>query len=444
MPPVPQWLLELAVAGPVPPGTLADEADWFPGSWFRPSGKPGWCASRRVLLVCADRRVLLVCADKKVLLVCADKKVRCPPVDQVTSRPAASGPDRHAWARPDVEDLGDGLYRIPLPLPGDSLKAVNVYAIAGDDGVHLIDAGMALVEARERLTAALGQIGFGLGDIRNFFITHIHQDHYTLAVELRTTLRAQITLGEGERVNMEAIRAVAAGSSEVGFIEMLHAMGAAKLADQIRQVIRPRLANPRPPLRWSDPDRWLADGAVLDLRSRTLRAIHTPGHTRGHVVFHDETAGALFAGDHVLPHITPSIGFQPSITPTALRDYLGSLRLMLTLPDSRLLPAHGPVCDSTHRRVNELLEHHETRLEQTREAASGDPVTAYQAASAIPWTRARRKFAELEPMNQLLAVGETAAHLEVLVLRGRLARDTSADGIDTYAPPAGTSNGHPG
>ena len=356
-------------------------------------------------------------------------------MDHVTSRPTASGADRHAWTEPGVEDLGDGLYRIPLPLPGDSLKAVNVYAIAGDDGVDLIDAGMALVQARERLTEALGQLGFGLADIKNFFITHIHQDHYTLAVELRTTLRGQIILGEGERVNMAAIRAVAAGTHEPGFIEMLHAMGAADLADQIREIMHPRLANPQPPLQWSDPDRWLEDGAVLDLRSRTLRAIHTPGHTRGHVVFHDETGGALFAGDHVLPHITPSIGFQPAITRTALRDYLGSLRLMLTLPDSRLLPAHGPVCESTHDRVNELLDHHETRLEQTREAASGDPVTAYQAAQAIPWTRRQRKLADLEPMNQLLAIGETAAHLEVLVLRGQLTRQTTADGVDTYALP---------
>jgi glyoxylase-like metal-dependent hydrolase (beta-lactamase superfamily II) len=181
---------------------------------------------------------------------------------------------------------------------------------------------------------------------------------------------------------------------------------------------------------------------MIDAGSRTLRAIHTPGHTQGHVVFHDERAGVLFAGDHVLPHITPSIGFQPAITRMALRDYLGSLRLMLTLPDSRLLPAHGPVCDSTHDRVNELLDHHETRLAQILEVASGGPVTAYQTAGAIPWTRRQHKLAELEPMNQLLAVGETAAHLEVLVLRGQLARHTSPDGIDTYAPPpAETPNG---
>jgi len=47
-------------------------------------------------------------------------------------------------------------------------------------------------------------------------------------------------------------------------------------------------------------------------------------------------------------------------------------------------------------------------------------------------------------MNQLLAVGETAAHLEVLVIRGQLTRHTSAEGIDSYAlPPAVSPNGHP-
>jgi glyoxylase-like metal-dependent hydrolase (beta-lactamase superfamily II) len=358
-------------------------------------------------------------------------------VDYVTSRATASKDDRHAWAEPGVEDLGGGLYRIPLPLPGDALTAVNVYAIAGEHGVDLVDAGMALVQARERLTDALRQLGYGLGDIRNFFITHIHQDHYTLAVELRSTLRGQISLGEQERINMAAIRAVADGRNEAGFIEMLPALGAADLADQVRGILDPLLSDPQPQLKWDDPDRWLEDGALIELPSRTLRAIHTPGHTRGHVVFHDAAADVLFAGDHVLPHITPSIGFQPSITRLALDQYLGSLRLMLTLPDARLLPAHGPVGPSTHARVNELLEHHETRLARTLEVAIGGPVAAFDVAAQLPWTRRQRKLAELDPMNQLLAVGETAAHLEVLVIRGQLVRETSAAGIDLYsAPPA--------
>jgi glyoxylase-like metal-dependent hydrolase (beta-lactamase superfamily II) len=308
--------------------------------------------------------------------------------------------------------------------------------MTGEHGVDLIDAGMALEQARERLTEALGQLGYGLPDIRNFFITHIHQDHYTLAVQLRTTLRGQITLGAAERANMDAIRDVAEGRAELGFIDMLPAMGAAGLAAKVRGLLAPRLADPVPKLKWSDPDRWLPDGAVIDLPGRTLHAIHTPGHTTGHVVFHDEAAAMLFAGDHVLPHITPSIGFQPVITRQSLSQYLGSLRLMLALPDTRLLPAHGPVQESTHARVHQLLAHHETRLAQTLEAAAGGPVTAFTAAAALPWTRRQRRLAELDPMNQLLATGETAAHLEVLVLRGQLVRERAADGIDHYRPAA--------
>ena len=119
--------------------------------------------------------------------------------------------DRHAWTKPEVEDLGGGVHRIPLPLPLDGLKAVNVYAVTDPGGVDLIDAGMALVAARERLTAGLRGLGYELGDVRNFFVTHVHIDHYSLAVELRREFRSRISLGEEERANMVATREMLSG-----------------------------------------------------------------------------------------------------------------------------------------------------------------------------------------------------------------------------------------
>src|SRR6516162_2710752 len=343
--------------------------------------------------------------------------------------------DRHAWSEPGVEDLGGGVYRIPLPLPMDGLKAVNVYAIADDQGVDLIDAGIALVPAREALTKGLRQIGYELGDIRNFFVTHIHIDHYSLAVELRQALRNVITLGEGERANIAALHDMARGRSDRIFGGDLHRLGAAELApvlaaQQHRRGV-PRFTE------WEEPDRWLADGTELDLRSRTLRAVHTPGHTRGHVIFHDAAAKIMFAGDHVLPHITPSIGFEAAPHRLALSDYLSSLRRTLALPDARLLPAHGPVTGSSHDRVNELLAHHDLRLAETRQAVQAGRASPYEVAKAIRWTRHLRPFSELDLMNQFLAANATAAHLEVLAVRGELTRQVSADGVDLYqvAPP---------
>lgn len=182
---------------------------------------------------------------------------------------------------------------------------------------------------------------------------------------------------------------------------------------------------------WEMPDRWLNNHAELDVAGRKLRVLATPGHTSGHVVFQDAAAGLLFAGDHVLPHITPSIGFQPAPYLGPLADYLDSLRLMLTLPDARLLPAHGPAGGSVHARVHELLEHHERRLTETLEGI-GETATAYEVAQLIPWTRRELAFTELSVFDQVLAVNETGAHLDVLVTRGQATSEQGEDEALVY------------
>jgi glyoxylase-like metal-dependent hydrolase (beta-lactamase superfamily II) len=342
---------------------------------------------------------------------------------------------RHAWTGPTVEDLGGGVHRIPLPLPIEGLKAVNVYAITDPAGVDLIDAGIALLPARERLTAALRQLGYELGDVRNFFVTHIHIDHYSLAIELRKAFRTVVSLGEEERANLIATREMVNGSRRGRFfgIESLHRLGAWDLAREFATQ------DGRPPaiVDWEDPDHWVTDGTDLDLRTRTLRAVHTPGHTRGHLVYHDAAAGIMFAGDHVLPHITPSIGFEAAGNRMALRDYLSSLARTLALPDARLLPAHGPVTGSTHERVNELLAHHDLRLAEAHDAVRAGNATPYEVARAIKWTRRHRLFSELDLFSRVQAVNETSAHLEVLTQRGQLTRTLSPEGADVYqvAPP---------
>ena len=51
------------------------------------------------------------------------------PEGRITDTMSHAAADRHAWTEPAVDDLGGGVHRIPLPLPLDGLKAVNVYAI---------------------------------------------------------------------------------------------------------------------------------------------------------------------------------------------------------------------------------------------------------------------------------------------------------------------------
>lgn len=321
------------------------------------------------------------------------------------------------WTEPGVYPVAPGVHRVPLPLPTDRLKAVNVYVIVEDGGLTLIDSGWALDQARAALTSALATLGAGLGDVRSFLVTHIHRDHYTLGVQLRREFGTTLALGLGEKPGMEVLLAGGLRPFSPQLAE-LQASGASEVLDQLAAMDR------QPPGDlgdWENPDKWLAPHSELSLTSRTLRVLPTPGHTQGHVVFTDSAAGLLFAGDHVLPHITPSIGFEAAPADSPLADYLNSLELIRKLPDLTLLPAHGWVADSTHARIAELIAHHDERLREMAGAvASLGTATAAQVAAAIGWTRRRRSFGSLDVFNQMLAVTETFAHLNLLAADGVL------------------------
>lgn len=93
--------------------------------------------------------------------------------------------DAPHWTEPGAYPVAEGIHRIPLPLPMDGLRAVNVYAIESEDGLTLVDGGWAIDESRRHLEEALGSIGHRTSDITRFLVTHMHRDHYTQALTIR-------------------------------------------------------------------------------------------------------------------------------------------------------------------------------------------------------------------------------------------------------------------
>jgi glyoxylase-like metal-dependent hydrolase (beta-lactamase superfamily II) len=329
------------------------------------------------------------------------------------------------WTEPGAWPVGAGVHRIPLPLPTDGLRAVNVYALAEPDGLALIDGGWSIPEARTALDSALGLIGHEAADVKRVLVTHIHRDHYTQAVTLRRDHGTTISLGIGERESLFALNDPAATLHQIG---QLRESGAPDLAAWWQN----RFGTFKRDLSlWEAPDNWLPGDTRVELGGRSLDAIETPGHTRGHLVFADRAAGLIFAGDHVLPTITPSIGYEPVPPTLPLADYLASLAKVRGLPDLTLLPAHGQHGGSLHRRVDELLAHHDDRLRRCGDCATGRPVTANEVAWALPWTKRDRAFETLDEYNAALAVLETRAHLEVLASRGDVSRSVVA-GVAWY------------
>ncbi|HEX3825927.1 MAG TPA: MBL fold metallo-hydrolase [Sporichthyaceae bacterium] len=338
------------------------------------------------------------------------------------------------WTTPGAFEVSPGVHRIPLPMPNEGLRAVNVYALTDpgepDAGCVLIDSGWAIEESRVALESALLTIGQDLGTVRRFLVTHSHRDHYTLGIAVRRTLGTKVAIGLDEEPNITG--SINSGSSSQAAL-VLPEWGAAALAEEWLRAYPPA-AREAQAAAFEPPDEWIKPDATIAVGTRDLIAIPTPGHTRGHLVFLDRAAGVLFSGDHVLPNITPSIGFEAARPPDPLGDFLRSLELLLKYPDVRMLPAHGGPADSVHGRIAELIAHHEARLDRTQEAVLAGAGTPFEVARQLGWTRHNRIFDDLDVFNRVLATGETAAHLVVLAERGRIRRNIDGAGVQTYEP----------
>ncbi|HEX6389768.1 MAG TPA: MBL fold metallo-hydrolase, partial [Solirubrobacteraceae bacterium] len=329
------------------------------------------------------------------------------------------------WTEPGAFAVADGIHRIPLPMPNDGLRAVNVYAIENGDGIALVDTGWDHPAAIAALDAGLAAIGASVADLNTIIVTHFHADHYALAGPLRERSGAPVLFPEegllGVRVALEPDTEARAHAARD---RVMARHGAGGLEDPL-----PKAHGEVRHFRFAIPDHMLRDGDVVELEDRTLQVIAVPGHTQGHVTFFDESARIYFAADHVLPHITPSIGFEPFPKPLVLQSFLASLEKVRPVDAQLVLPAHGPVFHDLPGRVDELLAHHDRRLADcVRHVAAGHD-QAVTVAEQLLWTKRDTPFAALDAFNRYIAIGETIAHLELLAHDGRIGRVESDDAI---------------
>jgi glyoxylase-like metal-dependent hydrolase (beta-lactamase superfamily II) len=177
-------------------------------------------------------------------------------------------------------------------------------------------------------------------------------------------------------------------------------------------------------------DRLIEHGDLVDVPGVRIRAVWTPGHTPGHLCFHDETHDVLLTGDHILPRITPNVSSY-DMTSNPLNDYLASLDTLRGIQPGEVLPAHEYRFSDLDSRLAELAEHHRERLaEAERGLAEAGPggTTAWQAATGVTWSR---PWAELASFQRQAAIGEVLSHLRYLQARGRAA-EADVDGVGIW------------
>ena len=327
-----------------------------------------------------------------------------------------------------TQEVTTGVFRIPLPLPLPDLKEINSYALVDDDALTLIDPGWREDTSETILVDALAQLDRTPADITGMLITHSHWDHYTRALDWQQRYGIPVYLGHGERHTIEGFDMYNGAYPQQ--VHLLRLCGATELADKIDRL---ELEDHEKNMPFGPPDHWVHHGQAISVAHRSIEVHATPGHTRGHVVYDLPAAGVTFTGDHLLPRITPSLGFERTPESSPLTSYLDSLRASAKAPSRRMLPAHGVLTALTDVRAKELLTHHGERLTEIHTAVAAGASTAAEIAEGMVWTSRRRALHELSPIHAMTAILEVRAHLVHLARKGRLTMTTTA--VDAFRLP---------
>jgi glyoxylase-like metal-dependent hydrolase (beta-lactamase superfamily II) len=225
-----------------------------------------------------------------------------------------------------IAKLSDNVVRLGSPL-------VNWYLLSDGEHVSVVDAGAP--GYRTQLPQGCRELGRTEQDVAAVVLTHAHADHVGVAEQLRTELGVPVYVHSADE--QLARTGKFSGKNEASVLPYLRHAAAWKLLWELGRNggLKPRLIR---------EVRTFSDGDELDVPGR-LRAVHTPGHTDGHVALVAEAAGVAFVGDAVCSYNPLTGALGPQLMPSALTrsndQALASLDRLQGLGSERLLPGHG-------------------------------------------------------------------------------------------------------
>ena len=315
----------------------------------------------------------------------------------------------------ELNEIVTGVFELRLPIPFED-GLVNAFLFTDGDLVDLLDCGMNSDESVEMIQEAIKHLGGSR--LRRLMVTHIHPDHYgatgVLAGEGMADLyihRLEVPLVHPRYVELEHLVAEVRKYLLVNGVPSEEAEVLSNSQRALSQVVKT-----------AEPSVQLDGAESVQMGRHHLRVEWTPGHSPGHICLYDAANGLLFAGDHILPELSPNIGLHPQSTPDPLHEYLDGLERMALYRPKLVLPAHGRPFSDAEQRVRTLVAHHRRRLDQISEIVGGTEKSAWQVALEL-WGERENLY------ERRAALQEGLAHLQALAVEGRVTKSVTPSSV---------------
>ena len=314
-----------------------------------------------------------------------------------------------------VEKVYDNIYRIVVGLPKNPLKELNSYIICGKDRNLIMDTGFNTPECQKDLEDGLNELGIDMKKT-DLLLTHFHADHVGLVNHIEEMAKAA---GNTDfKIYMSQIDKDVADT----FIEEEHNWQVQLnrfLKEGFPEKELEEVYAKHPAKRHKQPGGFtitpMVDGDIVKVGDIELKVMITPGHTPGHACLYYEKEQVFFSGDTVLFNITPNISFWPG-SKEALGEYFLSLLKIRELPVKVCLPGHRAISTDLKGRIDQLLKHHEERLQEVIDILKANPAaTGYDVAKLMHWDIRAKDWSDFPAGQKWFAVGEAVAHIDFLV-----------------------------
>jgi glyoxylase-like metal-dependent hydrolase (beta-lactamase superfamily II)/8-oxo-dGTP pyrophosphatase MutT (NUDIX family) len=244
----------------------------------------------------------------------------------------------------------------------------NCYLIYSSKEIVVVDPGSPYEDEQQALAGMIDELRGEGRCVREIILTHLHPDHVGGVNVLQSYLGGDVTISAHEET--------------------------AKALPNIKV------------------DRLINDGDVVSLAGEpeiSLRALHTPGHARGHLCFHDERRGILLTGDNVV-----GLGSVLIDPPQGnMIDYLHSLDRMRSISGLTILfGGHGAAVAAPYEKIDDYISHRLEREAKILEAVKSGITSPREIVTAV--------YTDVSPKAYEMAERSVIAHLEKLRIEGKV------------------------